>query len=83
MRECRNANTDPEPFPIRDPRRTGARFMIPRFVLWRLGDSRSRLPFPIPDTCAQMLFPSGSTSTALSDPHLRPFGSGPKLRTVS
>ena len=34
-------------------------------------------------SAAQTLLPSGSMSTALTEPHLRPFGSGPKLRTVS
>src|SRR6476620_884196 len=34
-------------------------------------------------SAAQLLRPSGSPSTALTDPHLRPLGSGPKLRTVS
>ena len=32
---------------------------------------------------AQMCLPSGSTLIALTDPHLRPSGSVPKLRTVS
>src|SRR6476659_5214152 len=34
-------------------------------------------------SAAHTLLPSGSISTALTDPHLRPLGSGPKLRTVS